>query len=125
MDDITTSAGRNFLRVVSGYGGIVTPKDVARQLGVSVQLVTRMAADLSGAGFLTVKRLPKMTYYEVTGSGRSYLEENKVTYLLVEVDDRLAEDVAASLGSCNGVLGVTDHGTGCCCKNCPREGNHG
>lgn len=45
--------------------------------------------------------------------------------LLVEVSEPLAEEVAAYLaGHVNGVVSVSEHGSGCCCKNCPWNGDH-
>jgi hypothetical protein len=47
------------------------------------------------------------------------------TYLLVEVDDAEASQVEAFIGSIGSVKAVEVHGDGCCCKNCPWDGNHG
>lgn len=48
-------------------------------------------------------------------------------FLLVEVDDgpeatSAVEGYLLSLGS---VVNVTVHGDGCCCQNCPWNGDHG
>lgn len=47
-------------------------------------------------------------------------------YLLVEVPDEsraaaIAEEIEQGT---DGVRAVYDHGSGCCCKNCPWKGNH-
>jgi hypothetical protein len=52
-------------------------------------------------------------------------EPPRKAYLLVEVSEVLAEDVAECLPRVNGVLSVTEHEPGCCCKNCPWGGDHG
>jgi hypothetical protein len=44
-------------------------------------------------------------------------------YLLVEVSEADAE-VEAALARMPGVRGVTVHGNGCCCGNCPWNGDH-
>jgi len=53
--------------------------------------------------------------------------EPEKAYLLVEVDksynqERLQRYI---LEASDGVLAIYDHGKGCCCKNCPWDGNHG
>jgi DNA-binding transcriptional regulator PaaX len=127
MSDVT-SAERNLLRVVERYGGlVVTAAGVARGLGTSRQEVAAMAVILEAAGMLSVSRLPKQVTYSLTEAGSRELAENQFTYLLVQVNDRLAEDVAAYLLGVNGVQEVSvhneEHPNGCCCQNCPHNGN--
>jgi DNA-binding transcriptional regulator PaaX len=123
MSDVT-SAERNLLRVVESYGGlIVTADGIARGLGTSRQEVAAMAGILEAAGMLSVSRLPKQVTYSLTEAGSRELAENQFTYLLVQVNDRLAEDVAAYLLGVNGVQEVDVHGSGCCCQHCPHNGN--
>lgn len=127
--DGITSAERNLLRVVDHYGADfpVTSGDVARGLGTSRQAVAAMAATLGQAGYLAVTRLPKSVTYAVTAEGLRYLGAHQSSFLLVEVDDRLADDVAAYLPAVIGVQGVSvhneDHPHGCCCQHCPHGGN--
>jgi hypothetical protein len=130
-EDGVTSAERNLLRVVERYSGPdgapVTSGDAARGLGTSRQAVAAMAATLEQAGYLAVTRLPKTITYAVTDPGLSYLGAHQSSFLLVEVDDRLAGDVAAYLPAVNGVQGVSAHNeeypNGCCCQHCPHNGN--
>lgn len=128
-EDGVTSAERNLLRVIGYYqnGFPVASGDAARGLGTSRQAVSAMAATLERAGYLAVTRLPKAVTYAVTAPGLRYLGAHQSSFLLVEVDDRLAGDVAASLLAVNGVQGVTahneDHPNGCCCQHCPHGGN--
>lgn len=46
-------------------------------------------------------------------------------YLLVEVSDLVAEQFLDDMTGYPGVADVTEHGPGCCCKNCPWQGDHG
>jgi hypothetical protein len=39
-------------------------------------------------------------------------------------DDEEAAEVEAFIASIRGVDMVSDHGEGCCCKNCPWGGDH-
>jgi Mn-dependent DtxR family transcriptional regulator len=123
--DGVTSIQRNFLRVVERYGeGFpVTSGDVARGLGTSRQYVAHVAAALAWAGMLSIRRSPKVIRYSLTDAGRQELKENQLAYLLVTVDDRTAEEVAAVLGRAVGVEAVEVHGQGCCCQHCPHKGN--
>lgn len=123
--DGITSAGRNMLRVIERYGESfpVMSGDVARGLGTSRQAVALMAAALEDAGLLSIERKPRLVTYSLTDAGRRELEENRLAYLLVTVDDRMAEEVAAVLGRVNGVEAVEVHGSECCCQHCPHKGN--
>jgi hypothetical protein len=130
--DGVTSAERNMLRVVERYSGPdgapVTSGDAARGLGTSRQAVSAMAATLERAGYLAVTRLPKAITYAVTAPGLSYLGAHQSSFLLVEVDDRMADDVAYYLAQgVNGVQDVAVHNEeyprGCCCQHCPHNGN--
>jgi predicted ArsR family transcriptional regulator len=124
MSDVT-SAGRNLLRAVAAYEGDVTAAEAARILGISRQLAAGSLAELARAGMLSARRMPQAAY-TVTDAGRAELERNQVTCLLVEVDDRLADDLAVYLGKdVSGIVSVSEHGSGCCCKHCPRKGDHG
>ena len=127
--DGITSTGRNMLRVVDHYGGSfpVTSGDVARGLGTSRQAVAAMARVLEQAGYLAVTRTARAVTYAVTGPGLRYLGAHQSSFLLVEVDDRVADDLAVSLHGVSGVRGVTvhneNHPNGCCCQHCPHKGN--
>jgi hypothetical protein len=48
-------------------------------------------------------------------------------FLLVEVDGESEDsnELEAYLYSLGNVISVSVHGPGCCCKNCPWDGNHG
>lgn len=46
-------------------------------------------------------------------------------YLLVTVDGDKLDQLHDDLEKYPGVTDVSDHGGGCCCKNCPWDGNHG
>jgi hypothetical protein len=48
-----------------------------------------------------------------------------VTYLLVQVDYEESGSLSERIAGLHGVLEVTGHDEGCCCKNCPWNGNHG
>lgn len=123
-----TSGDRNMLRAVAGYGGTaVTAGEVSRSLGISRQAASAQAAMLARCGLLTMQVLPAgRYYYRVTAAGLAELEAHKTALLLVEVDDRLAGDILHYLSPefINGIVSVTDH-VGCCCKNCPWQGDHG
>jgi DNA-binding Lrp family transcriptional regulator len=122
--DFTTSADRNLLRLIEHYGGPATPAEISRGLGISRSAAGSRAKLLAASGWLIVTGKGADREYEVSASGRGYLAANRVSYLLVQVDDRLAEDVAAILSqNFNGIEMVTDHGGGCCCQHCPHRGN--
>lgn len=119
-----TSEDRSVLRAVAAYEGNVTAAEVARMSGISRQLAAGTAAELARQGLLSVRRGAQAAY-AVTDAGRAELEQHKTTILAVEVDDQLAADVIACLQSVNGVRMAYEHGNGCCCKNCPWQGDHG
>lgn len=48
-----------------------------------------------------------------------------VKYLLVGVEEWAEDNVTVYLDVTAGVRTVDVHGPGCCCKNCPWNGNHG
>jgi CTP-dependent riboflavin kinase len=107
----------------SGDGALAArPKDVARGLGVSCQAVVATARRMEEAGLLGRSRQKEGTGYHVTREGAACLEAGASAFLLVEVDGRLAGDVACWLRDRDGVTGVAGHGAGCCCRHCPREG---
>lgn len=124
-----TSEDRNLMRIVESYGGPdVTPKEAARMLGTSSQRVAAMASLLARAGFMKVSRDGRGATYAVTDAGRAELAARQTTYLLVKVDDRLADEVAYYLArGVNGITEVTAHNEdypdGCCCQHCPHNGN--
>jgi hypothetical protein len=47
------------------------------------------------------------------------------SYVLVEVDSGTLGQLYDDLAAYPGVGEVTEHGPGCCCKNCPWGGDHG
>ena len=122
-----TSADRNLLRTVAGYGDTpVTARDICRSMGISRQAASAQAALLAKCGLLTMQVLSMGRCYKVSAAGKAELEAHKTALLLVEVDDRMADDVAAYLGGAGAVIGVRsveDHGGGCCCQHCPHRGN--
>lgn len=125
--DGLSGAERNMLRVIDASGGHPVPAgEVARGLGISRQAVAGTAKVLKAAGMLLVRVGPRYVTYEVTEAGRAELAARQSLYLLVEADDRLGDDVYAYLSQgVNGIVSVTEHGSGCCCKNCPWGGDHG
>lgn len=123
-----TSGDRNMLRAVASYGQTpVTAGEVSRGLGISRQAASAQAAMLARCGLLEAKTLAVGRCYRLTAAGQEELDTHKTMFLLVEVDDRLSEDIAHCLSPefVNGVVSVTEHGGGCCCKNCPWRGSHG
>lgn len=123
-----TSDDRNMLRAVASYGDTpVTAGEISRGLGISRQAASAQAAVLARCGVLEAKTLAVGRAYRITAAGRAELDAHKTTVLLVEVDDRLAGDILHYLSPefVNGIVSVTEHGRGCCCKNCPWQGNHG
>lgn len=119
------SSDRNLLRVVEGHGAYpFSPGDVARQMGESVQRVTATARALAQGGLLEAFNYGGRTTYRVTDAGRAELAAHRTRKLLVEADDRMADEVAAWIaGNVNGVTDVSDHGDGCCCQHCPHGGD--
>lgn len=127
-EDGYTSDDRNMLRAVASYGDTpVTAGEISRNLGISRQAASAQAAALARCGVLEAKTLAVGRAYRITTAGQAELDAHKTTVLLVEVDDRLAGDIVHFLSPefVNGVVSVTEHGSGCCCKNCPWRGNHG
>jgi hypothetical protein len=130
---LTDSAGRSFLRAVESYyegdGSpgtlIVGMPEVARLLGLEPREIKATAGELVSTGLLSVTTVLGRRAFMVTAAGRTELENNRSAFLLVQVDDRLAEDVFYLLERVNGVERVEVHGngTGCCCQHCPHGGN--
>jgi DNA-binding IclR family transcriptional regulator len=116
-----TSEDRNLLRAVAGHGE-PTVNDIARMTGVSRQRARRLTSMLAHCGLLAYTRGTPGTY-AVTAAGRAELDAHPVRMFLVEVDDRVAEQVAMAVAQAYGVRDVTDHGDGCCCQHCPHGGN--
>jgi hypothetical protein len=127
--DGLTSDDRNLLRAVASYGQVpVTAGEVSRNLGLPRQAASARAALLARLGFLESRVLAQGRCYAITDAGAAELKANEFTWLLVKVDDRMAGEVYSYLaapGLVNGIAEVTDHGGGCCCKNCPWRGDHG
>jgi hypothetical protein len=123
--DPITSEDRNLLRLVAN-GHAATSQDIARLLGVSRREAGGKVRVLTAAGYLGVRRLEAgQHHYEVTVAGTAELAANVTSYLLVQVDDRVAADTAYLLERQDGITSVTVHSPGCCCKNCPWGGDHG
>lgn len=123
-----SSEDRNLLRVIEGQSVFpCTPGDAARLMGTSVQRVMAMASLLSHGGLLAIHRGPtgaRNVYYQVTDAGRRELADHRTRMFLVEVDDRMADEIATALAQgVDGVKDVIDHGQGCCCQHCPHGGN--
>lgn len=127
--DGLTSDDRNVLRAVASYGSTpVTAREISPNLGVSRQAASARASLLARLGFLESRVLTVGRCYRVTPAGTAELKENEFAYLLVKVDDRMAGEFCSYLsaaGPASGIAEVTDHGSGCCCKNCPWGGDHG
>lgn len=122
-EDLAGSAERAFLRLAVSYGGSLTPAGASRGLGLSRQAAGSTAAALAQAGWLSVEGTARRRSYRITPDGLAHLEASRSSFLLVRVDDRMAEDVAAVLATgFSGVEEVTVHGGGCCCQHCPHDG---
>jgi len=67
--------------------------------------------------------MPVVTY-RFTGE-RKPPEKKPTDVLLVEVDADKTAELSLLLVNRPYVQSVTDHGKGCCCKNCPWNGDHG
>ena len=133
-DGTTTSADRDVLRAVERYFNdeelpagvlIVGVTEVARLLGLRPKEVRRTVQELGAAGLLSARPVLGRQSLMVTDAGRADLARNKSAYLLVQVDDKFADDTEYLLARMNGVEQVHVHGPGCCCKNCPWKGDHG
>ena len=120
-----TSVDRNILRGVLAYEDrAASVNDIISATGYTRMTVRSGIRLLEKAGLIA--RRQGEFLYVLTEAGRAELAANKKMFLVVEVDDRLAEDISYYLArSVNGITAVTEHGPGCCCKNCPWGGNHG
>jgi DNA-binding MarR family transcriptional regulator len=123
-ENSVTTEDRAVLRAVAAYTGNVTAADVARLAGISRQSAAGTLARLAQDGLLSRRTgQGARSAYDVTSAGRAELERNRTTCLLVEVDGRLASEIAVYLQSVNGVEMAYEHGNGCCCQHCPHKGN--
>jgi DNA-binding MarR family transcriptional regulator len=65
------------LRVLGQVGRFTVPDNLARRLNVSRQKVVHLVCGLEAARLVKVKRLPKMTTYEISPRGRECLHEER------------------------------------------------